>query len=156
LIDQLSYHSNIVGVKDSERGMERLDRSIELWKDRPDFVHFLGWAAQSAHALANGSDGIVPSTGNFAPGYYIRLYDAARKGDQETANRLQAATDELGLLYQKDRLLSQSLPALKVVMSVKGLCGPEVLPPMYRQNENQEAEYVEQVKKKLSQMNIDY
>lgn len=155
-IDKLSHHPNIVGVKDSERGMERLDQSIQLWKDRSDFVHFLGWAAQSTYALHAGSDGIVPSTGNFAPELYVQLYNAVLYGDIERAKQLQAATDELGFLYQKDRLLSQSIPALKVVMSVRGLCSPEVLPPMYRISENEEVAYVSLVKEKLNQMNIEY
>ena len=37
IIDQLSHHHNLVGVKDSERNEERLDESIQLWSDREDF-----------------------------------------------------------------------------------------------------------------------
>jgi 4-hydroxy-tetrahydrodipicolinate synthase len=64
IIDELSYHSNIIGLKDSERNVERLHESLHLWKDRPDFSHFMGWAAKSAEAMLLGSDGIIPSTGN--------------------------------------------------------------------------------------------
>jgi dihydrodipicolinate synthase/N-acetylneuraminate lyase len=61
VIEKLSYHPNIVGFKDSERGMERLDEAIALWKNRADFSHLLGWAAQSAYSVLNGSDGIIPA-----------------------------------------------------------------------------------------------
>ena len=63
LLEQLSYHPNIAGLKDSERDQNRLDQALALWKNREDFVHLTGWAAMSVYALKNGSDGIVPSTG---------------------------------------------------------------------------------------------
>ena len=156
VIDKLSYHPNIVGVKDSERGEERLDQSIRLWKNRPDFVHFLGWAAKSAYALNAGSDGIVPSTGNFAPELYVSLYNSIINGDVDAAFQFQTKTDELSLLYQEDRILSQSIPALKAIMSVKGLCSPNVLPPMYRMKTEEEIICMERIKKKLNEMKIDF
>ncbi|MBN1184873.1 MAG: dihydrodipicolinate synthase family protein [Bacteroidales bacterium] len=131
VVEKLSYHSNIVGLKDSERGLERLDTSISLWADREDFSHLLGWAAQSAYALQKGSDGIVPSTGNISPKLYRDLYDAAIRGDALKALALQEITNQISEIYQLNRNISQSIPALKVMMHVKGLCKPCVLPPMY-------------------------
>jgi len=74
LIDELSHHPNIIATKDSERSEERLKQSLELWKDRKDFGHFMGWATKSADALINGSDGLIPSTGNIIPETYLALY----------------------------------------------------------------------------------
>lgn len=131
VIDQLSHHTNIVGLKDSERGIERLDKSIKLWSDRADFAHLVGWAAQSAYSLLQGSDGIVPSTGNLIPRIYSDLYKSAIMGESEKANELQEKTNKISEIYQKDRNISQSIPALKTMMSAYGLCQPFVLPPMY-------------------------
>ncbi|MFC0877295.1 dihydrodipicolinate synthase family protein [Saccharicrinis sp. FJH2] len=141
VLDQLSHHPNIVGVKDSERDISRLDKSLDLWRDRSDFVHLIGWAAQSSYAMQNGSAGIVPSTGNFAPGFYEELLNSVEAGNFERGDELQDITNQLGLLYQKDRTLSQSIPALKYIMSVMGFCGPNVLPPMYRMSEEDEEAY---------------
>ena len=152
VLDQLSHHSSIVGTKDSERDMDRLDRSIELWKDRPDFVHLLGWAAQSAYALKKGSDGIVPSTGNFVPGLYQDLYLSNLEGKFERADELQRQTNDLSLLYQKDRILSQSIPALKSILAVMGICGTQVLPPMYRLHD--EAVFQNNIKEELQKLEI--
>ncbi len=152
VLDQLSKHPNIVGTKDSERDMERLDRSIELWKDRPDFVHLLGWAAQSAYALKKGSDGIVPSTGNFVPELYEDLYQSTLEGKFERAEDLQQQTNDLSLLYQKDRILSQSIPALKSILAVMGICGTQVLPPMYRLHD--EAVFQNNIKEELQKLEI--
>lgn len=130
LIDNLSHHDNIVGTKDSERSMDRLNESLALWAKRSDFSHFLGWAAQSAHALINGSDGLVPSTGNLCPDIYQEMIGAVEREDEQTAFMLQAHSDLLGNLYQSKRLLGGSLAALKSLMQSAGLCQPHMMPPL--------------------------
>jgi 4-hydroxy-tetrahydrodipicolinate synthase len=130
VIDQLSRHPNIAGIKDSERGLERLDQSAELWADRTDFVYLMGCAAQSAIALQKGADGIVPSFGNVAPGLFKRLFEASLQGDYKTSDKLQAQADTISEIYQKDKNLSQSISALKIMMSALGLCQPYVMPPL--------------------------
>lgn len=154
VLDKLSQHKNIVGTKDSERDMDRLYASLDLWKNRNDFVHLIGWAAQSATALKNGSDGIVPSTGNFAPAYYSAMYQAVTEGDFEKAEQLQELTNKLGLLYQKDRSLSHSIPALKVIMQEMHLCGDQVLPPMYKMSRIDEDAYRAFIKKEIVKLEL--
>ncbi len=132
VIRRLADHPNIVGLKDSERDLDRMAQCIEITKTHPDFAYFCGWAAQSAHALELGGNGIVPSTGNYVPEMFRRLFDAAVAGDMATANRLQDETNEIAKIYQKDRTLGQSLTALKVMMQTKGLCDPWMLMPLTR------------------------
>ena len=74
------------------------------------------------------------------PQLYKDLYDAAVSGDTAKANELQAKNAALGLIYQKGRVLSQSLPALKVIMNELGLCGPSVLPPMIEPSTEEKAD----------------
>lgn len=140
VIRRLADHPNIVGLKDSERDLERMAQCIAIAKDRDDFCYFCGWAAQSAHSLELGGDGIVPSTGNFVPEMFQQLYEAAIKGDMATANRLQDETNEIAKIYQKDRTLGQSLTALKVMMQTKGLCEPWMLMPLTRLSAAEEQE----------------
>lgn len=146
LIDRLSRHPNIVGVKDSERSEERLQQSLELWADRPDFSHFLGWAAKSAEGILGGSDGLIPSTGNLYPGLYARLYQVALEGDRQEAFRLQVLSDNLGDLYQGRRTLGQSLWALKVLMQDAGICEAHVLPPLQGQGKEEEGKLVKAIR----------
>ncbi len=154
IAEQLSHHPNIVGMKDSERDESRLEQSISLWKDRKDFSFVVGWAARSLQGLMLGADGIVPSTGNISPEWYINLYEAALKGKREEAADFQEKTDRLSLLYQENRDLSHSIPALKVMMSALQLCSPEVLPPMYRMEPQVEKTYYEEVEQKMNLMEI--
>lgn len=130
VVKRLADHPNIVGLKDSERDLDRMRQCIEISKKREDFAYFCGWAAQSARSLAMGGDGIVPSTGNYVPEMFAELYEAAVKGDTATADRLQDETNEIAKIYQTGRTLGQSLAALKVMMQTKGLCGTAMLMPL--------------------------
>lgn len=130
VIDELSQHKNIVGLKDSERSEERMLESLKLWKDRNDFHYILGWAAKSADALLNGADGLVPSTGNLYPEIYEDMLHAYNAGDKEKVYTMQKLSDEYGALYQANRTLGESLHALKLLMKEKGLCEEYVMMPL--------------------------
>jgi len=145
-IDELSYHENIVGLKDSERNIERLHESVALWKNRPDFSHFMGWAGKGAEALLLGSDGLVPSTGNYMPSIYQEMQYAVWNGDAEAANRMQELSDVYGNLYQANRTLGESLWALKVLMSQTGLCQAKVMPPLQAQSAEKEQALIDAFK----------
>ena len=138
VIDELSYHPRIVGIKDSERSTDRLSESLALWANRPDFSHFMGWAARSAHALMAGSDGLVPSTGNLVPSLYRDMLKAVREGNEEKAYSCQNQSDAFGHLYQAGRTLGESLWALKVLMQEYDLCGTTMMPPLQPQSEQEE------------------
>lgn len=144
-VRKLSMHPNIVGLKDSERDLERMAACIDIARDREDFSYFCGWAAQSAHSLELGADGIVPSTGNFVPKHFRALYDAAVEGDMEEAQRLQEVTDDMAKVYQQGRPLGQQLAALKGIMEQCELCGREMLPPLTMLPEAEYKKIIEQI-----------
>nr|MBE6191219.1 dihydrodipicolinate synthase family protein [Rikenellaceae bacterium] len=144
-VRKLAEHPNIVGLKDSERDLERMAACIEIARSREDFTYFCGWAAQSAHSLELGADGIVPSTGNFVPKHFQALYEAAVAGDMEEANRLQTVTDEMAKIYQQGRPLGQQLAALKCIMEQCELCGREMLPPLTMLPEAEYTKIIEQI-----------
>lgn len=129
LIDKLSHHPNVVGLKDSERNDDRLKTALQMWSERKDFSHLLGWAARSAFTLLNGGDGLVPSSANLSPGVYSDMLKAAAAGDVEQVNRLQEMSDHLGNTYQGGGP-GGSLGALKTLMHKEGLCEPYVMPPL--------------------------
>ena len=146
IIDGLSRHPNVIATKDSERNEERLKQSLELWKDRDDFGHFLGWSAKSVEALINGSDGLIPSTGNIFPEIYSIMFEAVNEGNRDKAYKMQALSDLYGNLYQSARTLGESLWALKVLMKELRLCDSVVMPPLQPQSKEVELELVESLK----------
>jgi len=131
LIEKLSHHEKIVGVKDSERSDERLHESLQRWSAREDFSHLLGWAARSAEALKHGGDGLVPSTGNLHPALYTQLLKAVGENHDADTEFWQKGSDELGNLYQAGRTLGQSLGALKLLLEAEHICGATVMPPLH-------------------------
>lgn len=141
VIEELSRHENISGLKDSERDVNRLKTCISNFKDRKDFSFFCGWGAQSANSLKWGADGIVPSTGNLVPEMYKILYMASLNHDYDKADLFQVKTDNLAAIYQNNRTLGQSLAALKEMMNVMGLCKPHMMPPLSTLDE-EDREYV--------------
>lgn len=100
VIEKLSHHPNIVGLKDSENNIQRMEEALTLFSDREDFAYFCGCAANSAKALSLGADGIVPSVGNYLPKIYNDLFEAGISGNTEIANDLQAKTIEIGKSIQ--------------------------------------------------------
>lgn len=137
LVDTLSHHPNIVATKDSERSEERLAKSLELWKERDDFGHFLGWAAKSAEALIGGSDGLIPSTGNLVQWIYADMLKAVETADIAKAYKMQELSDAYGNIYQGNKTLGESLWALKALMQYKHICGDTVMPPLQAMNEEE-------------------
>jgi 4-hydroxy-tetrahydrodipicolinate synthase len=61
---------------------------------------------------------------------YQDMVDAAQARDYQKLKQLQKLTGDISAVYQKNRSLNQSLPALKVMMNVLNLCEPYVLPPL--------------------------
>lgn len=146
VVEKLSHHPNIAGLKDSERDIKRFDKSIESFKDREDFSHIVGWGAKSYDSLKKGSDGLVPSTGNFSPGMFKDMYDYILQGDLANGERMQNETDELAKIYQKDKSLGQSLAAAKVIMKYYGLCETFMLPPLNELSKEMEKEIINNLK----------
>ena len=144
-VRKLAAHPNIVGLKDSERDLERMEQCIAVAKSREDFTYFCGWAAQSAHSLELGADGIVPSTGNFVPKHFQALYEAAVAGDMAEATRLQELTDRMAKVYQAGRPLGKQLAALKCIMAREGLCGKEMFAPLTMLSDEEYASIEEQI-----------
>lgn len=139
---RLSEHPNIVGLKDSERDLERMNACLKISRNKNDFAYFCGWAAQSAHSLEEGADGIVPSTGNYVPEMFADLYHNIINKNTDIAFDLQNKTDQLAKIYQEGRTLGQSLAALKVMMQTKGLCQPWMLSPLTRLSADEEMEII--------------
>jgi len=130
IIEKLSYHTNIVGLKDSSRDWERVEKLIALFKERDDFSLFIGWTAKSAEALLSGFDGIVPNPGNVTPAIFQALYKAAVNGEKEKASKLQEKVNTLIELVQKNKTMTRTVPELKVLMNHLNICKPYVLPPL--------------------------
>jgi 4-hydroxy-tetrahydrodipicolinate synthase len=130
IIEKLSQHDNIVGLKDSERDFERIQKLAELFNEREDFSLFIGWTGKSVEALEMGFDGIIPNTANVVPKLFQSLYEAAVNGNSELASEFQFKADELGALVQANKSMTQTIPELKALMKHLNICQEFVSPPL--------------------------
>ena len=153
IIERLSHHPNIVGLKDSENNVPRLEEALKLFADREDFAYFCGCAANSAVALKNGADGIVPSVGNYLPKIYQDLYEAGVRGDMEKAEELQQKTIEIGKINTAGLTLGESLAGLKIIMNEAGLCETNMLPPLTKLNAEPEERIRREARPVIEQYN---
>lgn len=131
-VEKLLGHPNLAGVKDSENNPQRHEEMLKRFGGRKDFSVFIGVGALMEKGLKMGADGIVPSVGNLIPDVCHQLCDAAAKSDWTTADKLSTRMNAVAALYQNGRNLNESLAALKAAMHCRGLCAPQVLPPLRR------------------------
>lgn len=130
VVEQLADHPRIIGFKDSERSIERAEETVRRLGDRPDFTLFMGSAVLSLRALRLGFQGLVPSSGNFAPELWCQFMEAVSQGNWRIAENLQETLDQLAAVFQRDRTLGQSIAALKAGLSQQSVCQPYMFPPL--------------------------
>ena len=131
-VEKLLGHPNLAGVKDSENNLQRHEEMLKRFGGKKDFSVFIGVGALMEKGLKLGADGIVPSVGNLIPDVCHQLCVAAEKADWAAAGTHFARMNAVASLYQKGRNLNESLAALKAAMHCRGLCAPQVLPPLRR------------------------
>ena len=130
VVERLSRHGNIVGIKDSASDVQRLEELLRRVGNGEDFSVLLGTGGLFSQGLWGGAHGLVPSLGNLDPVSCRALYDAAQAGNGTEMERVHQAMLALSAQYQQGRLLGESLAILKAMMAERGLCGPTMLPPL--------------------------
>ena len=80
----------IAGLKDSSGDDGNFRFVLADLADRPDIFLMTGSEIVVDSALAMGAHGVVPGLANVDPAGYVRLWDAARRGDWAAARQEQA------------------------------------------------------------------
>lgn len=76
---------NIVGIKDTIADFNHVLSLQKVKEINPDFAVFSAYENQALGLLACGVDGFINATANFAPEYTVNTYQAAKRGDFNTA-----------------------------------------------------------------------
>ena len=132
LCKETAHRPRVIGIKDSENDSARMVELLKELGGKKDFSVFIGTGPLMGQGLLLGAEGIVPSVGNIAPGLCRELFDAAGRGDAPATDSLHRRLMAVSSIYQNGRRLNHSLAALKTTMSLLGLCGPDMLPPLAR------------------------
>jgi len=103
-VRELYERKLVIALKDSSGDEGNLRMVMRDFADCPDFAVFTGSETTVDYALLGGAHGCVPGLGNVDPAAYVRLYDAARRGDWAAARKEQ---ERLIALFQ---IAFQGLP----------------------------------------------
>jgi len=137
VVAELAGHPKLLGIKDSENDLKRLEELLRRLGGRNDFAIFVGVGALMARGLKLGAAGIVPSTANLVPDVCRELCACAERGDWASVQRHADRMNEVAALYQQGRSLGESLAVLKGALSIRGLCETYALPPLHGLNRTQ-------------------
>lgn len=130
VFDGLIGHPRLAGIKDSENDPARHGELLKRFGGREDFSIFIGVGALMAQGLKQGADGTVPSAGNLIPRDCQQQVEAARRRDWPAVDFFATRQTDVTSIYQKGRTLAQSLAALKGMLHLRGVCTPDVFPPL--------------------------
>jgi 4-hydroxy-tetrahydrodipicolinate synthase len=103
-IGELYRRQLVCALKDSSGDDGNLRMVMLDFAGKDDFAILTGSEIVVDYALLGGADGCVPGLGNVDPAGYVRLYDAARRGDWVAARQEQ---ERLIRLFQ---IVFQGLP----------------------------------------------
>lgn len=131
IVENLSHHPNIIGIKDSGGDMAYFGVLCERYRHREDFVVFIGPEERLADAVALGAAGGVCGGGNLLPHLYTSFYRAAVRGDAAAVAKYADQVRNVFLSVYSDPDDKMNLiPGLKQAMHELGLCSAVVAPPL--------------------------
>jgi 4-hydroxy-tetrahydrodipicolinate synthase len=132
LLERLSDHPNIVGIKEAS---DSTDRLVALASMSERLALYSGNDSQIFPTLALGGSGVISVVSNLMPRETKELTDAFLGGDTERARKIQ-----FDLLPLISSLFLETNPApVKYAMSRLGLCSGELRLPLYEVRESTKA-----------------
>ncbi len=119
-VRRLAQNPQVVGIKDSTGDQEHFRGLLELKTAREDFSVLQGAEVAAGEALLAGADGVVAGLANLEPEVFVRMLEAARRGDEARVRVLQARVAALWELHTHGHWLS----CLKYAAHLRGFgCG---------------------------------
>lgn len=123
-VARLSEHENIAGVKDSSNDVEGFSRTVNLCP--PDFAVMTGNGTVLVDALRAGATGAILAVGCVVPEFCVEIFRAARAGNWERTELLQAQLTPLATAVTT----RFGIGGLKVALDLAGYRGGEVRAPL--------------------------
>ncbi|MHB2170150.1 dihydrodipicolinate synthase family protein [Alsobacter sp. R-9] len=152
-IGTLAREGTIAGVKDSSGDEGNFRYLVSDLADCPEIFLMTGAELTCDGILLAGAHGIVPGLGNVDPHGYVRLYEAARRGDWTAAR---AEQDRLCQLFEiircgaaRTSAGSSGVGGFKTAMRRLGIISTNVMARPQRTLNDDEARCVEAVLKRV-------
>jgi 4-hydroxy-2-oxoglutarate aldolase len=124
LVAELSFYTNIVGIKDSGGNIVQIAEIIA--KSKPGFIVFAGSGSYLLSTLAVGGMGTTAALANIAPNELADVYDSFMAGDWAKAKEAQLKILDLNAAVTS----KWGVPGLKAAMDMMGYIGGKPRLPM--------------------------
>ena len=124
LIDTLSAHPNVVGIKETSADLDRLGQFAATRPER--FAVLTGWAPVLYPALCAGAVGGILAVANVLPDACVTLVDQVRAGQHADARALQQRLVPVAALVST----VHGVAGLKAALDEMGFRGGPVRPPL--------------------------
>ena len=124
LVAELSYHPNIVGIKDSGGNIVQISEIIA--KSKPGFIVFAGSGSYLLPTLAVGGHGTTAALANIAADELADVYEAFMAGNLEKAKEAQKKVLDINAAVTS----KWAVPGLKAAMDMMGYVGGKPRLPM--------------------------
>jgi 4-hydroxy-tetrahydrodipicolinate synthase len=128
---RLAEEGLIVGLKDSSGDTDNFRGVLLDTRRFPGFAAFTGSELLVDLAMLMGAAGSVPGLGNVDPAGYVRIYDAVRAGDLDTARREQERLYRLFSIVTPglDRMgfTASALGGFKTALVLRGVIATNVM-----------------------------
>ncbi len=134
LVAHLSGHPNIVGIKDSTGNVIQLGDFAN--NVDPDFNLLVGTAGALFGGLVLGCNGGVLALANIAPEICVKIHEAVKSSDYETAKQLQLKM----IPVNQAVTATYGVPGLKAAMDMLGYFGGDPRPPLLPSTEKEKTE----------------
>jgi 4-hydroxy-tetrahydrodipicolinate synthase len=135
---------NILGVKESSGDMSYLGRVIHSVKKGAPV--FNGADACFLPGLVLGTSGQVSGYANLTPELYVELFSAWKRGDMESAMRIQARITKIRALLE-----SPYIQPIKEGLKFRGVDAGDVKPPLVKMGQKE----IESLRSKLADLEPD-
>ena len=130
----------IIGLKDSSCSLIYLHRLLTLLPLRPDWSVLVGPEEMLSAAVLAGAHGGVNGGANLFPRLYVRLFEAAHRGDLPRARELHALVMRVSEgLYHIGRHGSAIIKGIKGALALAGVCDDFMAEPFQRFREPERA-----------------
>lgn len=137
----LSYHQNIIGIKDATND---LTRPLKLKKmiSHKKFFQLSGEDETQLAYLAQGGDGVISVTANIAPNLIATMHDEWFAGNYNEAIKINEKLSNInGLLF-----IESNPSPVKYAASILGMCDYEIRLPLSRMDKENEIKLKEELK----------
>ncbi len=124
VVQTLCKYPNFAGIKDSQGDITLTQRYLEVIGNNRRVL--VGSDDLIKQAFALGAGGSISGNANVLPELFVRLAQASRNQQWDTAEQLQQMVNELAEATEYG-----NLPLLKLGLSLRGISVGKALPPFY-------------------------